>query len=47
MVETRRDAVDRLNSWALIVIDGFAGMFRCIRGLFFFLLEVDMVVLGE
>ena len=47
MVDMRRNPGDRLNSWALTVTTGFAGMFRLMTGLIFFFLSVAMVVLGK
>jgi hypothetical protein len=47
VVDMRRDVDDRLNSWALMVIDALAGMFPWMIGLFFFLLDVDIVVSGR
>lgn len=47
VVDMRRDPDDRLNSWALIITDGFAGMLRWMMGLTFFLFDVVMAVSGE
>lgn len=47
VVDRRRNPADRLNSWDLTVIDGFAGMFRWMIGLFFFFLVEAMAVSGK